>query len=619
MLLQIQNGTLSIGGQILLSHFHFEIKGNEKIAIVGRNGCGKSSFLRLLAGELYLDREDAPDFTGICTSRKLLIGLLSQQTFSDISLTVEEELLKICPYKDSWERERFLWEMEYDRIFTGFGFQKEDKKKQLSEFSGGEQTKISLIRLLLQKPDILLLDEPNNHLDTKTLEWLEDYLKNYEHAVILVSHDRFFLDQTVDTIWEIENQKLHCYKGNYTSYRQQKQKQFFAQEKAYEQQQEEIKRLEELITRFKNKPKKAAFARSRKKLLERMPKIEKPIKEDAHLFTTEIHPETISAKWVLDAEKLQIGYEKTLLELSVKIRRGQKIGVIGPNGVGKSTFLKTIAGLLPPKKGSYKLGLHVFLGYFDQQTARISSDKSVVEHFHDLFPSLTEKETRSILASFLFSGKTTAKKISQLSGGEKSRLILAELFQARPNFFVLDEPTNHMDIPAKETLESAFRAYTGTMLFVSHDRYFIQQIADALLIFEEDAVFYYPFGYKHYIEHCKKTKGQTLSAQIKAEEQALLSGLQNVPKGERHQLKEISEELAYQDWQMRLITEPLEELRKELEAFVENFEEERAWLEEEYENTYLEQYHLLLERYTKCCLDWYEKWLEFHPEPSQNH
>lgn len=617
MLLQIQNGTLSIGGQLLLSHFDFEIKGNEKIAIVGKNGCGKSSFLRLLAGELYLDREDAPDFKGIYTSRKLFIGLLHQQTFSDTSLTIEEELQKICPYQDSWEKDRFLWEMEYDRIFTGFGFQKEDKKKRISEFSGGEQTKIALIRLLLQKPDILLLDEPNNHLDMQSLEWLEGYLKNYEHAVILVSHDRFFLDQTVDTIWEMEGTSLQHYKGNYTSYRQQKQKQLALQEKAYKQQQEEIEHLEELITHFKNKPKKAAFARSRKKILERMPKIEKPQKEEIYLFHTEIHPEIISAKWVLEAEKLQIGYEKALLELSVKIRRGQKIGVIGPNGAGKSTFLKTIAGLLPPKKGKYKLGLHVSPAYFEQQTIHISSEKSVLEHFHDNFPSLSEKEARSILATFLFSGRNTAKKVSQLSGGEKSRLVLAELFQSRPNFFILDEPTNHMDIPAKETLESAFRAYTGTMLFVSHDRYFIQQIADALLIFEEDNVFYYPFGYEHYIEHCKRANGKTLSAQIKAEEQALISGLQNVPKAERHQLKEISEEQAYQDWQMRLITEPLEKLRREIETFLESFEEEKAWLDSEYEAAYLEQFQILQEKYTACCLDWYEKWLEFHPEPSE--
>ena len=231
-----------------------------------------------------------------------------------------------------------------------------------------------------------------------------------------------------------------------------------------------------------------------------MPKVEKPVEDDAHIFTGSIDPEIRSAKWVLEAEHLQIGYDRALLELSLRIRRGQKIGIIGPNGAGKSTFLKTAAGLLPPVKGTCSLGLNVLIGYFDQQTAALSSDLTVAEHFHELFPSLTEKDVRQILGAFLFSGKAASKKVSSLSGGEKSRLVLAELFQSRPNFFLLDEPTNHMDIPARETLESAFQAYTGTLLFVSHDRYFIRQVAKSLLIFDDHSVLYYPFGYEHYLE-----------------------------------------------------------------------------------------------------------------------
>ena len=459
MLLQIQDGSLSAGSQTILSHFHMEIRGNEKIALVGRNGSGKTTLLRLLAGELSLDRNDKNPDSGILTSRKLTTGLLRQQTFSNASLTVEQELLKACPCPDKWDKDRFAWEQEYDRIFTGFGLKKEDKKKRLCEFSGGEQTKIALIRLLLAKPDILLLDEPTNHLDLNTVEWLEDYLRDYPYAVVVVSHDRFFLDQVADTVYEIQAQKLTRYAGNYTSYRIQKQKNIQQQEKAYKHQQEEIDRLEELIERFKHKPKKAAFARSRKKILERMPRIEKPQPEDAHFFTGEIIPEITSAKWVLDAEHLQIGYDQTLLELSIRIRRGQKIGIIGPNGAGKSTFLKTAAGLLEPRKGKCELGLNVQIGYFDQQTASLISDKTILEHYHDLFPSMTLKDVRNTLGAFLFSGKDVSKKVFQLSGGEKSRLVLAELFQSRPNFFLLDEPTNHMDIPARETLESAFRAY----------------------------------------------------------------------------------------------------------------------------------------------------------------
>ncbi len=617
MLLQIQDGTLSAGTQVVLSHFDFEIRGNEKIAVVGKNGCGKTTLLRLLAGELSLDRDDKSQSAGIMTTRKLTIGLLSQQAFSDVSATVEEELLKACPCPDKWDRERFTWEQEYDRVFTGFGFQKEDKKKKLSQFSGGEQTKIAMIRLLLTQPDILLLDEPTNHLDVETVEWLESYLKQYSHAAVIVSHDRFFLDRTADTIYEFDHLKLIRYAGNYTAYKEQRAKNLALQEKAYRQQQEEIQRLEELIERFKHKPKKAAFARSRKKILERMPKIEKPSAGEAHLFTGTLDPEIRSAKWVLEAEHLKIGYEnKALLELSLRIRRGQKIGIIGPNGAGKSTFLKTAAGLLPPVDGACSLGLNVLLGYFDQQTASLTSDLSVADHFHQLFPALTEKEVRQTLGAFLFSGKNASKKVSMLSGGEKSRLVLAELLQSRPNFLVLDEPTNHMDIPAKETLESAFRAYTGTLLFVSHDRYFIRQVAESLLIFDEQSVFYYPFGYEHYLERKQKEAGQDMSACIRAEEQALISGLQSVPMPERHRLREMDTERAYEDWQLRLAFEPVEQVQEALEQHWNAYDEYLSWTDPDAALAWTQQEEELRLQYTERCLAWYDKWEEFHPQPS---
>ena len=616
MLLQIQDGTLSIGAQTVLAHFDFEIRGNEKIAIVGRNGCGKTTLLRLLAGELSLDRDDHSKAQGILTSRSLTTGLLCQQAFSDTTITVEEELLKSCPCPDKWDRERFTWEQEYDRLFTGFGFSKEDKKKKLSQFSGGEQTKIALIRLLAH-PDILLLDEPTNHLDVETTEWLEEYLRQYAGAVVMVSHDRFFLDRTADTVCEFRQQKLIRYAGNYTSYKEQKSRDLAIQERSYRHQQEEIERLEELIERFKNKPKKAAFARSRKKILERMPKIEKPPVEDYHMFTGALEPSVRSAKWVLEAEHLQIGYDKTLLELSLRIRRGQKIGIIGPNGAGKSTFLKTAAGLIPPVKGTLTLGQQVLMGYFDQQTAALQSDLTVVEHFHEQFPSLTDKEVRQTLGAFLFTGKDTAKKVSSLSGGEKSRLVLAELFKSCPNFFVLDEPTNHMDIPAKETLESAFRAYTGTLLFVSHDRYFIRQVAESLLIFDDQSVFYYPFGYEHYLAHRNQGSGEELAASLRAEEQALLSGLQSVPMPERHHLREYSTEQSYEDWQLRLLTEPMEQTRMELEQFWNARDEIQEWTDPAYAEDCLLKETALTDAYTKCCLAWYDKWAEFHPEPDK--
>lgn len=567
MLYQITDGTVSAGGHVILSHVDFEIKGNEKIALVGRNGAGKTTLLRLIAGELSLDRDDKRQGLGVTRSRQLTVGMLRQQAFSDREQTVEEILLAACPFRDTFARERFEYEQEYDRIFTGFGFSRADKHKKIGDFSGGEQTKIALIRLLLEKPDILLLDEPTNHLDIATIQWLEQYLKRYEHAVVLVSHDRFFLDQVAEAVVEVSDGKLTRYAGNYSEYRAEKRKRIERQRKAWERQKEEEDRLNGVIERFRHKPTKASFARAKKKQLERMERVEKPVEDDVHLFTGDIEPLIPGSKWVFEAAHLKIGYDRALLEITLRIRRGQKIGILGANGAGKSTFLKTVAGLLQPfqeKDQSVEwrcvLGNNITIGYFDQHSAEIQSEKSVAEHFHDLFPSMTEKEVRNILGMYLFPGKLASRRVSDLSGGEKARLVLAELLQSRPNFLVLDEPTNHMDVQAKETLESAFQAYKGTILFVSHDRYFIRQVAQSVLIFEGDGPMYYPFGYEHYLEKKQKAEeyGEELSAQVKAEDAALLEGMRAVPKAERHRLREFSTEEAYADWKLRLVYEKLE-------------------------------------------------------------
>ena len=567
MLYQITDGTVRAGGNVILSHVNFEIKGNEKIALVGRNGAGKTTLLKLIAGELSLDRDDRRQGAGVTSSRRLTVGMLKQQAFSDREQTVEEILLAACPFRDTFARERFEYEQEYDRIFTGFGFARADKHKKIGDFSGGEQTKIALIRLLLEKPDILLLDEPTNHLDIATIQWLEQYLKWYEHAVVLVSHDRFFLDQVAEAVVEVSDGKLTRYAGNYSEYRTEKRKRIERQQKAWERQKEEEDRLNGVIERFRHKPTKASFARAKKKQLERMERVEKPVEDDVHLFTGNIEPLIPGSKWVFEAEHLKIGYDRPLLEITLRIRRGQKLGILGANGAGKSTFLKTVAGLLQPfqeKDRSVErrcvLGNNITIGYFDQHSAEIQSDKSVAEHFHDLFPALTEKEVRNILGMYLFTGKLASRRVSDLSGGEKARLVLAELLQSRPNFLILDEPTNHMDVQAKETLESAFQAYQGTILFVSHDRYFIRQVAQSVLIFEETGPMYYPFGYEHYLEKRQKAEayGEELSAQVKAEDAALLEGMRTVPKAERHRLREFSTEEAYADWKLRLVYEKLE-------------------------------------------------------------
>lgn len=596
MLYQILNGTVSVGGNTILDHIDFEIREKEKIAIVGANGTGKTTLLRLISGELELDRDDKRNTPGVKTSRNVTIGMLRQSNTADASKTIEEILLEGCPERDSFSKERFAYEMEYDRLFTGFGFEKSDKKKLFREFSGGEQTKIGLIRLLLEKPDILLLDEPTNHLDIETVEWLEDYMKIYPNAVVFVSHDRFFLDQVVTAVYELDRKKLRRYPGNYTQYRQQKAKDIKQQTKAYERQQAELKRLNELIEKFKHKPSKASFARSRKSIIERMELIEKPEAEAGSFFTGAIEPEVLGPKWVYEAEHLKIGYNgKVIKELSLKLRRGQKIGIIGANGTGKTTFLKTVAGELPAVDGKGSLGNNVLLAYYDQQTASIQSEDTVLKHFHDLYPAMTEKEVRNTLGMYLFSGQDAAKKVSNLSGGEKARLMLAELITGRPNLMVLDEPTNHMDIKAKETLESAFKAYTGTMLFVSHDRYFISQLADAILVFEADRVMYYPFGYEHYLNHCRRDDGEDISALMEAENQALVAGLRAVPKPERHRLKEINTEEAYIDWRLRLAAEPVEAAREEVDRQLLIWDEEK--LEEAVDN------------WTYECLKWYDVYL----------
>lgn len=630
MLYQIKDGTVSVGGQTILSHVDFYIKEKEKIAVVGKNGAGKTTLLRLLAGELQLDRDDRRGMSsgahgketacknslGIVTSRNITIGMLRQVDSSNQDKTIEEILLESCPDRDTYSKERFDYEMEYDRLFTGFGFEKEEKSRTLGSFSGGEQTKISLIKLLLEKPDLLLLDEPTNHLDMKTVEWLEDYLINYPKAVVMVSHDRAFLDAVATGVYELENGALHRYAGNYTQYRQQKLKNLQIQRKAYERQQAEIAHNNELIDKFKHKPKKAAFARSRKTMLARMKLIEKPVEDEAHIFTGNIEPQFPGGKWVYEAKELKIGYDgSVLLELSLRIRRGQKIAVIGDNGIGKSTFLKTVAGLIPPIKGTSQLGSNLLVGYFDQQSALIDSDKTVRDHFHELFPALLEKDLRKTLGMYLFGGANASKRISSLSGGEKSRLVLAELLTGRPNLMILDEPTNHMDIPAKETLESAFKAYTGTMLFVSHDRYFIKQVADAILVFENDKVMYYPFGYDHYISRLKASQDGNLPALMQAKDAAMVEALAAVPKRERHETRQLSTEEAYLEWKLALAAEPVVKAAEEAEKVYEELCEAESELNEENVDKLRLQYEKVADSWTNECTKWYDIYLdEMYPE-----
>lgn len=653
---QIIDGTVTLGGRTVLSHISFELQGTERLAVVGRNGAGKTTLLRLIAGELELDRDDKRQGPGVLASRQLTVGYLSQQEFSGETRTVEEMFAAyglatavgmhgpveaagasgiyglseiggghgqagtdIAGANSGLAVRKGEYAYEFRRLFTELGFQKAHMGRQISSLSGGERTKLALIRLLLEKPDILLLDEPTNHLDLRTVQWLENRLNAYPGAVVMVSHDRFFLDQTAQAVYELENGRLLRYAGNYTAYREQKRKAYAIQLKAYERQQEEISRQKQLIERFKHKPTKAAFARSRKKMLERMERVEKPAEDMAHIFTGELTPLVMGSKWVMEAEHLKIGYERPLLELSLRVRRGQKIGILGENGSGKTTFLKTVAGFLPPVEGVCSLGNQITIGYFDQFSAAIQSEQTVAEHFSALFPSMTDKQVRTTLGAYLFRGREAARRVSELSGGEKARLVLAELLCARPNLLILDEPTNHMDIQAKETLESAFQAYTGTILFVSHDRYFLRQVARSILIFEEQSAMYYPFGYEHYMERVRKERqGESPAARMKAEEQALIEGLKAVPRAERHRLKELPEEEVYVQWQLRLAAERMEQAGREVEWLEELVREEKereltafAARRQDVENlsALCAHHQSACAAWHESCLVWYEAWL----------
>ena len=601
MLYEIHDATVSLGGNEILSHLNFEVRGTEKAALVGRNGSGKTTLLRLIAGELTPDRDDKRQGPCIVTARALTIGYLRQMAQEERHRTVEELVMEGCPAEDAFSRERYSYEAEYDRLLTGFGLKKEDKARKLESFSGGEQTKIQMIRLFLSRPDILLLDEPTNHLDLRTTQWLEEYLRQYPKAVIFVSHDRYFLDQTADVVWEMERGKCIRYPGNYSEYRRQKSARLIAQQKAYEREQEEIARLNDLIKRFRNKPRKASFAQSRKKILERMEHVEKPLAENAVISFDPIVPEKVPAKWVIEAEDLKIGYTEPIAELSLRVRRGQKLAILGENGCGKSTLLKTVAGRIQGLSGKCLLGNRVEIGYFDQMSAQLCGEESVIEHFRNAFPALTDHDARNYLAKFLFRGKDCAKRVGDLSGGEKARLVFCEMLFRKPNLLLLDEPTNHMDLSAKEAIEEALRAYEGTLLLVSHDRYLISRTTDQLLLFEPEGLKYYPFGYDHYRE--KLRSGRELRGMVDAKDQALLAGLQAVPKAERHETRPLSTEEASGDWQLRLAREVMDRCRVEAEDLLE-VREQSATAEEWEDRTVREEE--ALERYAQACADWWE-------------
>ena len=531
MLYQISNGAVAFGDDVILHSIDFEIRNTEKIAIVGRNGCGKTTLLKLISGEVEMEKLDSDESAFIAKAGNPEIGYLKQIAFDDPDVTLEQEVRKCFVKMDERKAELaraaaelehdysdekvarytameeafkddggYYYEKEYEVMIRKFGFSDDERKKPIRDFSGGQQTKIAFIKLLLSKPDILLLDEPTNHLDVTTIEWLEGYLKSYPKAVVVVSHDRMFLDNVVDVVYEIEYGTARRYPGNYTNFIARKKENYDKQMKDHIAQQKEIERLQRMVTRFKGKPTKTAMAQSKQKAIDRMVIIEAPDKYDNKTFHANFQPEKETGNDVLYTSELAIGYDHPLSVVSLDLKRGEKLGILGGNGLGKSTFLKTIVGKIPALSGEYRFGTNVQIGYFDQQMAMYTSNKTVLDDFWDEYPNLTETEARNALGAFLFSGEDVFKNVNMLSGGEKVRLALCKILKTRQNVLVLDEPTNHMDLVGKETLESMLKDYKGTLIFVSHDRYFVKKVATQLLVFEDGTTNLYQFGYEQYQE-----------------------------------------------------------------------------------------------------------------------
>lgn len=535
MRIEIINGSVEYDGNTVLSEINFSVSDKEKIALVGRNGSGKTSILKCISGEVPLVSGTGDEKFSFSISGAPKIGYLQQVSLND-ELTLRQEILSA--YKDvvglenklqilldkmsenpsdenvgaySRAMERFeniggyLYKKEYLTAVSKFGFSAEDLDKKLSCFSGGQRTKIALMKLLLEKPDVLLLDEPTNHLDIAAVEWLEGYLKNYKNSVVIVSHDRMFLDRIVGVVYEIEYGVTTRYKGNYTAFLAQKQQAYDKALKDAKWKSAEIDRLRKIVEKFRYKATKAAMAQSKLKEIERLGTVETPRRFDTSTFASSFQPEYESVRDALFVKDLVFGYDKPLGEISLAVERGQKIGVIGSNGTGKSTLLKTITGLIPPLSGDVRFGVKTRVGYFDQTIAATKSELSVLEDFRAEFPELNDGEIRKTLGGFLLSGDDVFKCVKDLSGGEKVRLALSKIFRRRPNFLILDEPTNHMDIIGKETLEKLLMDFSGTVIVVSHDRYLINRVAKSLIVFENGGVRNFDGTFDEYEEREKET------------------------------------------------------------------------------------------------------------------
>lgn len=531
MILSCQGISKSFGEKVILEDASFHIEEREKAALIGNNGAGKTTLLRIIMEEIHADAGQ------VVLAKDKRIGYLAQYQDVQGHLSVYEELLSTKQYIiDMEERLRamevqmknasgeeldrlmnsytrlthefelengYAYKSELMGVLNGLGFTEEDFTKQVATLSGGQKTRVALGKLLISKPDILLLDEPTNHLDMESIAWLETYLLNYPGAVFIVSHDRYFLDKVVTKVIEIDAGQVRMYAGNYSAYAEKKAQLRDAQYKAYLNQQREIKHQEAVIVKLKsfNREKSIKRAESREKMLNKIQRIDKPIEVQSQMRLS-LEPRVVSGNDVLTVEDLAKSFpqQKLFSNISFQIKRGERIALIGNNGTGKTTMLKILNGLLDADAGSFSLGAKVQIGYYDQEHHVLHAEKTIFEEISDTYPTLTETQIRNMLAAFLFTGDDVFKVISSLSGGERGRVSLAKLMLSEANFLILDEPTNHLDIASKEILEEALNSYTGTVLYVSHDRYFINQTATRILDLTNQSVVNYIGDYDYYLE-----------------------------------------------------------------------------------------------------------------------
>ena len=597
ILLQANDVERRFGADVLFHNINLQVQDHGRTALVGRNGAGKTTLLKMIAGITE------PDEGTISKVKNLSIGYLAQDQGLDSQNNIwaeldtvfaplheeekeihqlEEQLATLDSTTDRYQqilkkydrlqtdfkkRGGFEYESRMRGILTGFGFGEEYYDTPVNALSGGQKTKLALAKILLQAPNLLILDEPTNHLDMNVLAWLEDYLKSYSGALLVVSHDRYFLDHVVKDVYDLDNRTLRHYTGNYTQFVQHKQERLKAEWKHYDQQQKKIAKLEDFVNRNIVRASTTKQAQARRKQLAKMDKLERPTTDNQSIHF-HFHSDKDSGNKVLDVDQLKVGYDDQILAgpLSFAVRKPQRIGIIGPNGIGKSTLLKTLLHRIPAISGTIKLGANLEIGYYDQEQQQLHPDKTVLDEVWDDHPEVPEKDIRSLLGSFLFVGDDVYKVVHELSGGEKARLELTKLSFKPINFLILDEPTNHLDIDSREVLESAINEFTGTVLFVSHDRYFINQVATDILDMHKDGIKHYEGDYDDYLAATTATSSENSTATVTTATKAPIS-----------QGKKSYQQSKEQQRARRKLQRAVDSLEKEMGEL----EEQQAALEEE--------------------------------------